>query len=136
MNLNGMLYDFIDNLNKAVKIGEDEYSANFESEEFTAVEKETGETVKTRIMVFENEFDDADDRTRYSYWFGLKNIDIEEIDAYEFSEPESAAVIKNYARKIRYFIDNQKREMEKRLYDLFQFMLKIDNGTFIGKYQM
>ena len=113
MSLNGTLYDFIDNLNKSVKIGEDEYNEDFDSEEFTAVEKETRKTVKTRITVFENEFDDADDKTGYSYWFGLKNIDIEEIDAYEFSEPESAVVIKNYAGKIRYFIDNQKKRNGK-----------------------
>ena len=141
MSLNGMLYDFIDNLNKAVNFSADEFTDDFDSEEFTAIEKETEKTVKIKIAVVEDDYEDVDGFDRFTYKVGLRSmdaegIDVEEMDAYEFNDAEITTVIKNYAGKIRYFMDNQKIETEKRLYDLFQFMLKIDNGTFIGKYQM
>ena len=128
MSLNGMLYDFIDNLNKAVKIGKNEYSANFESEEFTATDKETGEVIKTKITVFEDDFYDADDIVGYTYILCLKNIDVEEIDAYEFDDDEVRVVIENYAEKIRWFIENQKKEVEKQLDDLNNFLGRIDKN--------
>ena len=133
MSLNGMLYDFIDNLNKAVKIGKNEYSANFESEEFTATDKETGEVIKTKITVFEDDFYDADDIVGYTYILCLKNIDVEEIDAYEFDDDKVKVVIENYAEKIRWFIENQKKYAGGWLDNLCLLTGRLDKKIFTGE---
>ena len=123
MEINETLYDFINDLNNFVKIGEYEYNEDFESESFTAVNDETGKTIKTKITVFEDELYDTDDIVKYSYCFELANIDLDEIDGYSFDDGEVKTVIKNYAEKIRRFIENQKKELEKQLDGLNVFLV-------------
>ena len=126
MSINETLYDFINGLNESVEIGEDEYTEDFDSEGFIAVDSETGETVKTKITVLEDEFTDWNDVDKYSYDFGLANIDLEKIDGYKFDDDEVLSVIRNYIIQIRYFVDNQKKEIEGRLNDLNGFLGRIN----------
>lgn len=130
MQINEMLYDFINDLNNSVKVGEDEYTESFDSKEFSAVDSETGETMKTKITVMENEFTDWNDTDKYSYNFGLANIYLDEIDGYDFNADETSAAIKSYVDKIRGFIENQKKDLEKRLNDLNCFMGRIDKNRY------
>ena len=127
MQINEILYDFINDLNKSVNVGENEYTEDFDSKEFTAVDSETGETIKTKITVLEGDFADWDDTTaKYSYSFGLDaNISLGEIDGYDFNADETLFAIKSYTDEIRGFIENQKKELEERLNDLNCFMGRI-----------
>ena len=129
MSAGDMLYDFINGLNEAVKIGEDEYTNDFDSEELIGVNAKTGETALTKITVLESEY--ADDYVnRYSYSFGLADIDLDEIDGYDFDIDKTAVAIKSYTDKMRPFIESQRKELEQRLEDLNIFIGKIDKGVF------
>ena len=128
MLINETLYDFINDLNNSVKIGEDEYNEDFDSEEFTAVKDDTEESIKTKITVFEDELYDADDIVKYAYIFELEGVDLDEINGYSFDENEVETVIKNYSEKIRPFIKNQKKELEKQLDDLTIILGRINKN--------
>jgi hypothetical protein len=128
MNINETLYDFINDLNNSVKIGEDEYTEDFDSELFTIVYDKTGITIKTKITVFEDELYDADDIVKYAYIFKLKDVDLDDIDDFILDEFEVKTVIKNYSEKIRPFIKNQKKKLEEQLDDLNVFLGRIDKN--------
>ncbi|RZV40230.1 MAG: hypothetical protein EVJ48_01690 [Candidatus Acidulodesulfobacterium acidiphilum] len=130
MTTNEILYDFIEDLNKSVKIGENEFTEEFESKEFTAKDGETGETIKTKVTVLEDEFIDYDDKPLYSYSFGLAGICLDEIDGYNFNDAEAADAIKDYMNKIRGYIESQKRETERRADDLNVFLGRLDKNKY------
>lgn len=127
--VNGLLFDFINCLNN-IELEESEFTKDFDSQEFRAVEREINDGFQTKITVLEDEFIDYNDKSLYSHSFGLQGISLDEIDGYDFDRDEVIAVIKSYSEKIRNFAESQKKEVEKRLDDLTTFLCKIDKGRF------
>lgn len=125
-----MLYNFINELNNSLIVGESEYTEDFNSEEFRAVDREINDGFETKITVLEDEFIDYDDKPLYSYSFGLDGISLDEIEGYDFDAGLVSKAIKNYAEKIRSFAESQKRETELRLDGLNTFLGRIDKNRY------
>jgi hypothetical protein len=129
--VNQLLVNFIESLNNAVKVGENEYyNEDFDSDEFRAVDMTINDGVMAKITVLEDDYFD-EGKSYYSYRFGLTPDDILlGIEDYDFDRDEVIAVIKNYSKKIKKFAENQKKELEKQLNDLTVFLIDINEGRF------
>ncbi len=130
MKANKMLKDFINDLNNALKISGEQYTADYDSEKFRAVDREANDGFDTKITVIEDEYIDYNGTYFYTYDFGLQSVDIDRIDEYDFNEDDVVRVIKNYAEKISSLIAEQKKEIDRRLVNLDLLINKISRNRY------
>ena len=124
------LYDYVNDLNNFIKIGEDGYyvfTRDFDSETFTATDKKTEKDIKTRITLFVEEVCETDD---IKYTFGLEGIDIEVISNYTFDKNEVQTVIDDYSEKIRLFVESQKKELNEQLHITSKEEVEVTNREY------
>lgn len=130
MKANEILKDFINDLNNALKINEDQYVSDYDSETFRAVDRELNDGFDTKIAVIEDEYVDYNGTYFYTYSFGIKSVDLDRLDEYDFNEVDVVRVIKNYAEKVSVFIAEQKKEIDRRLVNLDLLINKISRNRY------
>ncbi len=130
MKANEMLKDFINDLNNALKINEDQYVSDYDSETFRVVDRELNDGFDTKIAVIEDEFVDNSGTYFYTYNFGLQSVDVDKIDEYDFNEDDVVRVIKDYTEKISSLIAEQKKEIDRRLVNLDLLINKISRNRY------
>ncbi len=120
------LYDFINELNKYVNIGYEEYSHDFDSQEFKAIHGT--KQLSLRIAVIENSYN-------CRYYFGLENPklrlgnEMDNLDEYDFKDEEIKIVIENYLEKvIKPLIEYQQKKLKDGLDNLNIFLETEANG--------
>ncbi len=130
MRANEILKDFINDLNNALKISGEQYTADYDSEKFRVVDREVNDGFDTKITVIEDEYIDYNGTYFYTYDFGLQSVDIDRIDEYDFNEDDVVKVIKDYTEKISSLIAEQKKEIDRRLVNLDLLINKINRNRY------